>query len=155
MEARTLSLLTHAVGLNMRRFVTQKWHLDAPLSLPRSKVQQRREEASTAPDLWEKKKWLHKTWGIWDTFQTTRVTKEIVSSIMIFFVYFWIIQRELYLHNIFCLLSTSHRVWASCVVLPNTWIWIGRKPCFHFIYHLCLFFRSLMIFNPHLVAHRK
>lgn len=58
-----------------------------------------------------------------------------------FFVYFWIIQRELYLHNICCLLSTSHRVHVSCVVsLTNTRIRTGRKPCFHFIFRSCFFF---------------
>lgn len=51
---------------------------------------------------------LHKTWGIQDTFQATRVTKEIVSSIMTFCVFFNYLESTVSLqYNTFCLPSTS------------------------------------------------
>lgn len=81
-NGRNLSLLTHAIGLNRGWwFVTQKWHLDAPL--PRSRVLQHG-GGSIHSSRFVEQKMLHKTWGAWDIFKAIRITKETVSSIIIF-----------------------------------------------------------------------
>lgn len=51
---------------------------------------------------------LHKMWGIQDTFQATRVTKEIISSIMTSCIFFNYLESTVSLqYNTFCLPSTS------------------------------------------------
>lgn len=84
-NGRNLSLLTHAVGLNTRWLVTQKWYLDAPPPQEQSAAEG---GGSIHSSRFLEEKRLHKTQGIWDTFQSTRVTKETINSIMIFFCIF-------------------------------------------------------------------
>lgn len=136
-----------------QEFLTQKWHLETPL--PRSKAQQRREESSKAPDLWKRKR-LHKTWGIWDTFQATGVTKEIVKQhngvFCVFLNYPEGTVSPQYILPTVHIPQSSSQLWCS---LTHTWIRTGNKPGFQFYFSFMPLSKSLLNFNPCLAAHRK
>lgn len=117
-----------------QEFLTQKWHLETPL--PRSKAQQRREESSKAPDLWKRKR-LHKTWGIWDRFQATGVTKEIVKQhngvFCVFLNYPEGTVSPQYILPTVHIPQSSSQLWCS---LTHTWISTGTSwlPILFFIH---------------------
>lgn len=93
--------------------------------LPRSRALQTEEEASTALDFWKR---LHKTWGIWDTFQATRVTKEIVSSRITFCVFLNYLENCI--STIEYILPTVHipqSLSQLCCSLPSLQIRPGGK----------------------------
>lgn len=155
-SGRTLSLLTHAVGLKTREFVTQKWHLDIPSSPgvkysrggrehPQLQIYGRGKKDCTKPE----------ESGIWDMFQATRVTKEIVCSIMIILCIFEL-SRGNCISTIYFAYCPHPTEFESAVLFSHKHRTKDRKKfCFHFIFHFRFFFRSLMNFNPHLVVHRK
>lgn len=102
--------------------------------------------------IYGRKKRLHKTWGIWDTFQATRVTKEIVSSTMIFLCIFEL-SRGNCISTIYVACCPHPTEFTSAVLFLSQTHEQGQEEnlASTLFFVLAFFFKSLLNFNRHLL----